>query len=1784
MLNLMKLENRIVLDAAGMDAAVDHAADADMDDVGPNPETESANLAPDADHSSETIAATAALLSGAEEDADALDVVLISDNLPDVATLRDAVRADAAIIEYDADAESAQDVVGRVTAAAEQTGRSIGSVTVLSHGGSGFFQLGNETITADTLPANAAAWNALDQVMEDGGRIHLMGCNVAADSDAGQALLDGMAEATHATVFSSDDVTGKDGDWELETASDAKAGRADLPLDVALLRDYAGQLQDPPVQFVPPTEVFGREDARSGIVITLFVRDDVDPDSLQIQATPGPGDDVIRLSDIDQPAPGSQVPYNPQPGQVRPPTGYTGFTWVAFYSPRANQFHPNGDETPITVSVQSGNGGPDVDATETYTLSVDPLNDAPFLRDGLESGGDFVDDFQNVGTIDIGTVEEDAEDPAGVPLSTLVNPAILDVDDGAPTGIAIIGTDVGGGGVWQHNSGGGWVDVGPVSAESALVLASDVQVRFLPQGQWSQEQTEATLEFRAWDQSDGNASGTTGVNTEVGPRPSEPGDTAAYSKATGNLRVEVIPVNNPPEPPTVEIDDPYIENGFVTPDDVDVPMELNITLNDDPDDTEFTEVVVEITDGYQNDGRGEDALFLAGNLPSTIEANLAPGEAGVRRVVLTPANGQTSASISDFQLAVNQLRFEHVGGNALLDPGEAADALNGDDPIERTRTISVTVSDANASEADNGIQDSTGDDDFLVDAVNDGPDATPETDTLTYSLNTSTPTRLALADENFAISDLDDAALAGSGLPRGISEIRVRIGTGHTAAVDTLEFDDTGFSDVAASLQDGGRTLVLTAAAGEALSLDRAEAALQQVSYVNTAADAAQANEGADREITITLTDNNSGGDGDFFQNQDPEPTQPQFLDGPKSAEVTRTIQIEADAPPELDFGEGIFEDNGNPNDPFFAPREPAQVEGFAVQDIVGNFNLPNQPPNQGSEALAITAVDDRNGQWQFLNSAGQWTPIAPEGGSVSEANALLLGPTDQIRFIPDADFNTDEEPGADTPTLSAKSWDTSEFSGTPGAYVNTVGNNVGFSQEGTGELPVLAVNDRPDIILGPNLDPDNNDVVEEEQRLDENGEITFTGITLQDIDLAKGEAAGANPGEIDLTISVEQASSQIFLDRLAGVAIVDGANGSQTVTIRGSLSNVSAAIQNGLRYEADLNDLDNAPANAPYDTVTITSDDLGNAGRPGPLTDADNIRINIFPGDSPPDIDLDADDDGGADPDDNIPPAGPQAPENDGTGNFNVFFIEDSDCRPVQIADADVLIADDSGQIQRMTLELTNRLDRDAPNFAPEQGEARLTLDQNAAQGLLESLGFDQAVLDAVNADPNTNITVNLTQQTNAAGQVVGLTLDFQGVASAQAYQQILDTVTYDNDSQNPQDTAPDGQAVRRVVSVTVTDVPQDGEGPGQSSTAYSRIAIVPVNDAPENVAPGLINIPSNTQVDIGGRLDVGDLEGPAEMSVNLGVIFGVLNVAPAGDVEIDGNGTADLTLTGALEAVNAVLDTLAYSPPDNFNGDDTLTITSNDFGHEGINPNFVQKNGVRCVVASQGPDGNPIVDDRGNLVPDGTDEKTPNDRDALTDVDAITLRVSVSDPDALPEPATPPPGPPLQPIVTPDADAPDGLSPGPVNLPGMVGLTEGRAGITARGIGPGGEGFMDFCSIEEALRSHLGCRFANTLDPEAQFGSLSWGDMTDLGWKPPSLYLDEEYDLYSRLFLKEPGDPGFNVEAGAFGVDLGGLPDQPEAVFQEGTGEETFNEMEPNEIREAFFANRKNLDRTWR
>lgn len=110
---------------------------------------------------------------------------------------------------------------------------------------------------------------------------------------------------------------------------------------------------------------------------------------------------------------------------------------------------------------------------------------------------------------------------------------ITDADTGAVEGIAVIGVN-NTNGQWQYSTDGGnnWIDFA-VSATSATLLRDTEKIRFLPNTGYN---GTAEINFRAWDASDGKASGTTGVAPGVG------GGTTAYSIDTETAIIAIAPI------------------------------------------------------------------------------------------------------------------------------------------------------------------------------------------------------------------------------------------------------------------------------------------------------------------------------------------------------------------------------------------------------------------------------------------------------------------------------------------------------------------------------------------------------------------------------------------------------------------------------------------------------------------------------------------------------------------------------------------------------------------------------------------------------------------------------------------------------------------------------------------------------------------------------------------------------------------------------------------------------------------------------------------------------------------------------------------------------------------------------------------------------------------------------------------------------------------------------------------------------------------------------------------
>jgi uncharacterized delta-60 repeat protein len=118
-------------------------------------------------------------------------------------------------------------------------------------------------------------------------------------------------------------------------------------------------------------------------------------------------------------------------------------------------------------------------------------------------GGNLAPVLDTTGVPSFGVVSEDATNPAGVLVSSLLSGKVAD-PDGPGQGMAVISLGNPGKGKYQYSLDGGatWPSMGTISENHALLLPANALIRFVPNadvnGQFS-------LYYRAWDQSQGTA-------------------------------------------------------------------------------------------------------------------------------------------------------------------------------------------------------------------------------------------------------------------------------------------------------------------------------------------------------------------------------------------------------------------------------------------------------------------------------------------------------------------------------------------------------------------------------------------------------------------------------------------------------------------------------------------------------------------------------------------------------------------------------------------------------------------------------------------------------------------------------------------------------------------------------------------------------------------------------------------------------------------------------------------------------------------------------------------------------------------------------------------------------------------------------------------------------------------------------------------------------------------------------------------------------------------------------
>ncbi|MBL8827520.1 MAG: tandem-95 repeat protein [Planctomycetaceae bacterium] len=231
---------------------------------------------------------------------------------------------------------------------------------------------------------------------------------------------------------------------------------------------------------------------------------------------------------------------------------------------------------------------------------------------------------------------------------------------------------------------------------------------------------------------------------------------------------------------------------------------------------------------------------------------------------------------------------------------------------------------------------------------------------------------------------------------------------------------------------------------------------------------------------------------------------------------------------------------------------------------------------------------------------------------------------------------------------------------------------------------------------------------------------------------------------------------------------------------------------------------------------------------------------------------------------------------------DYATTFTEDAG--PVKLGDVDLTINDlDSPIINSVVITITNRFD-----------------------GLNELLAADTA---------GTTITA----------VYAGGTLTLSGADTLAHYQQVLQTVTYENLSNN-------ANLTDRVITFTSSD----GSLVGPVATATVHMVGMP--DAPTLTSPALIIATEDTVLVLNsssvGTAFVADVDS-ATLQVSITVTAGDVSLATtAGLTFLTGDGLHDATLvfTGTQAALNAALDGISFTPAANFNGLSSIAWTVTD------------------------------------------------------------------------------------------------------------------------------------------------------------------------------------------------------------------------------------------------------------
>ena len=266
---------------------------------------------------------------------------------------------------------------------------------------------------------------------------------------------------------------------------------------------------------------------------------------------------------------------------------------------------------------------------------------------------------------------------------------------------------------------------------------------------------------------------------------------------------------------------------------------------------------------------------------------------------------------------------------------------------------------------------------------------------------------------------------------------------------------------------------------------------------------------------------------------------------------------------------------------------------GDSVADIIASAGGDRITDVDGDpEGIAIVQVEGLSGTWQYRTSgSGPWTDV----GSVSLTNALLLGATSEIRFIPDPDYH-DSGVG-----IQFYAWD--QHSGSAGTKVDPLGSAFSIDLE-IALLQILPVND----------DPTNAGTLPSDITVDED--------VLSDVDLSAINFEDVDAGASTLTVTLSTSTGGQLSSSTGGGVVVGGSATNMTFT--GTLGDLNSFFDSAgnIQYLHGTQHLNGDNA----DTITVVINDNGNTGSGGgtdqtlgvvnvDITAVNDTPVNTVPG-----------------------------------------------------------------------------------------------------------------------------------------------------------------------------------------------------------------------------------------------------------------------------------------------------------------------------------------------------------------------------------------------------------------------------------------------------------------------------------------------------------------------------------------------------------------------------------------